>query len=363
MEKLLHTKAEVVVKEEDGKVEGVVGSTQVIDRLEEVIEQEGWDLTNYKKNPVILWGHNVHEERPPIGKAVKIWLDGVRKKKLMFDIQFDLKDTFAAEIFRKVKEGFLSTVSVGFLPLESEPVNKDDSSPWAPQRYKKQELLELSFVPVPANPEALTHLKSMGIKPIELKDLYPQETKGVIPYKDMGILPITEGWDGPGETAKAKVQDLEIMAAWFDFDHLSSGNTTYTTNDKAAYKLIHHKADDHKAVFRGVATAMATLLGAKGGIDLPEADIPFVYEHLAQHYQEFEKEPPEYKMVENQVLATLDEEIQTLSLEREDKYQVRLIKKLIVMNKEKPKTPVEKDIVSILKKIDIALDQLKGGEK
>ncbi len=354
MERLLHTKAEVVVKEEDGKVEGVVGSTQVIDRLEEAINQEGWVTTNFKKNPVILWGHNVHSERPPIGKAVKVWLDGVKKKKLMFDIQFDLKDTFAAEIFRKVKDGFLNTVSVGFLPLESEPINKDDTSPWAPQRYLKQELLELSFVPVPANPEALVHLKSMGITPIELKDLYPVESTNVLPYKNMGTLPITEGWDGPGEVAKAKIIDLSVMAAWFDFD---------STRDKSIYKLIHHKADDHKAVFRGVATAMATLLGAKGGADIPEADIPFVYEHLSQHYHEFEKEPPEYKMVKNQVLANLDEEIQTLSLEREDKYQVRLIKKLIVMNKEKPKTPVEKDIVEHLKKIDIALDQLKGGEK
>ena len=74
-------------------------------------------------------------------------------------------------------------------------------------------------------------------------------------------------------------------------------------------------------------------------------------------------EPPEYKKVENQVLRNLDEEIQTLSLEREDKHQVRLIKKLIVMNKEKPKTKTESDIVSHLKKIDKALDQIRKGVK
>ena len=266
MDKILHTKAEVVAKEEEGVVEGVVGSTEVIDRLEEVIEQDGWELSNYKKNPVVLWGHNVREERPPIGKAVKVWLEGVRKKKLTFNIKFDLEDTFAAEIYRKVKEGFLSTVSVGFLPIDYEPMNKDDTSFFAPQRYTKQELLELSFVPVPANPEALTTLKSMGIEPVELKDLYPKPSDNIIEYIDKGIAPISEGWDGPGEIAKAELGDL-------------------------------------------------------------------------------------------------DEEINTLALEREDKYQVRLIKKLISLNKKRPVSQAEKEIIAALKLIDDALSTLKGGEK
>ena len=350
MDKLLHTKAEISVKDEDGMVEGVVGSTAVIDRLGEIIEQDGWDLTNYKKNPVVLWGHNVREERPPIGKAVKVWLDGVRKKKLSFDIKFDLADEFAAEIYRKVKEGFLSTVSVGFLPLENEPMNKDDGGFFSPQRYLKQELLELSFVPVPANPEALTAFKSMGITPVKLEDLYPLESLNIIEYEDKGIAPITEGWDGPGELATAHIAELDSIAAW------KSGP------DKSRVKFIHHKSKDSKAVWRGVASAMALLLGAKGGADIPQEDRSGVYEHLAQHYQEFEKEPPEFKMVENQVLKGLDEEINTLSLEREDKYQVRLIKKLINLNKQRPASNIEKDIITALKQIDDALLKMKGGE-
>ncbi len=348
MDKLLHTKAEISVKDEDGMVEGVVGSTAVIDRLGEIIEQDGWDLTNYKKNPVVLWGHNVREERPPIGKAVKVWLDGVRKKKLSFDIKFDLADEFAAEIYRKVKEGFLSTVSVGFLPLENEPMNKDDGGFFSPQRYLKQELLELSFVPVPANPEALAAFKSMGIKPIKLEDLYPLESLNIIEYEDKGIAPITEPWDEPGEVAKAKDSDLEKMAAW---------------KKDLGYKFIHHRAEDQKAIWRGVAASMALLLGAKGGVDIPQEDREGVYEHLAKHYHEFEKEPPEFKMVENQVLKGLDEEINTLSLEREDKYQVRLIKKLINLNKQRPASNLEKEIITALKQIDNALLKMKGGEK
>lgn len=353
MDKLLHTKAEISAKDEDGMVEGIVGSTAVIDRLGESIEQDGWELTNYKKNPIVLWGHNVREERPPIGKAIKVWLDGVRKKKLMFNIKFDLEDTFAAEIYRKVRDGFLSTVSVGFLPIEYEAMNKEDTGFFAPQRYLKQELLELSFVPVPANPEALTAFKSMGITPVKLEDLYPKVSDSSVPFADTGIAPISEGWDEPGEVVKAELSSLHEMAAWVG------------GKEKADYKFIHHKESDHKAIWRGVASAMALLLGAKGGADIPQEDREGVYEHLTQHYHEFEKEPPEFKMVENQVLKGLDEEINTLSLEREDKYQVRLIKKLINLNKQRPASSVEKEIITALKQIDDALLKInkKGGEK
>lgn len=352
--KIFHTKAEVVIKEdgkEEGVVEGVVGSTQVIDRMGEVINQDGWELANFKKNPVVLWGHNVRSERPPIGKALKVWIEGIRKKQLMFNIKFDLEDDFASEIFRKVKEKFVNTVSVGFLPLESEALEKDDSSFFAPQRYLKQELLELSFVPVPANPEALAALKGMGIEPVELEDLYPEPSMNIIEYEDKGIAPITEGWDGPGEVTKASIRSLEIMAAWDRHE--------YTPVDKSDYKFIHHRAEDHKAIWRGVCSAMALLLGAKGGVDIPKEDLPGVYEHLAKHYHEFEKEPPEYKMVEDQTLKGLEEELNAISLEREEKHQVRLIKKVI--KQRKVASPTEREMIAALNLIKASL--LKGGEK
>lgn len=332
---LLHVKAETLKEVEEGTIQGVVGSTEVLDRMGESISQEGWELTNYKKNPVVLWGHNVREERPPIGKATKLWLDGVRKKKLMFDIKFDMADQFAAEIYRKVKEGFINTVSVGFLPIESEPIDKKDSGIFGPQKYIKQELLELSYVPVPANPEALSALKSMnlhGQTPIKtLESVYRKP--------EYDLAPKTESWDGPGEVAKAGDKDI------FAVDKL----------------LPHHNASDGRVVYRGIKQSMALLLGAKEGV--PEEKREEAYEHIARHYQEFEEEAPEFKYVEDQVLKSLDEEIHSLVLEREDKHQTRLIKKVINLNKNKPKSPTEGDIIAALKTLDKALELAKGGEK
>src|SRR3972149_3936899 len=126
---MLHTKAEVLrdsTKVEEGVINAVVGSTSIIDRMGDVIDQNGWEIDTYTKtNPVILWGHNVREERPPIGKALKVWIEGKqeRSRKLMFKVKFDLQDSFAAEVFRKIKEGFVNTVSVGFLPSEWEEMD------------------------------------------------------------------------------------------------------------------------------------------------------------------------------------------------------------------------------------------------
>lgn len=160
MKDLHYAKAYVrEVKEEDGKLVGVIGSTSTPDRYNESIDQSTWDLKHYKKNPIILWAHNLTfgEDRPPIGKAIKV---KVEDDKLMFDIQFDMADPFAADIFRKYKEGFLNAFSVGFIPHKIQ--RSDDGN--TPPVLMDNELLELSAVPVPANPEALNTLRARSFK-------------------------------------------------------------------------------------------------------------------------------------------------------------------------------------------------------
>jgi len=70
---------------------------------------------------------------------------------------------FANEIFELYKDGFMNAFSVGFIPVDSEPMEKDSDSVWGAKRFLKWELLEYSAVPVPANPEALALAVSKGI--------------------------------------------------------------------------------------------------------------------------------------------------------------------------------------------------------
>ncbi len=424
------------LQENDGILSAVVGSTDVLDRAGDRINQDGWILGNFKKlNPVILWGHNVREERPPIGKALKVWIDGkgTRKARLMFQVKFDLQDEFAAEIFRKVKDGFLNTVSVGFKPIEWEDLDGD--SFFGGRKFLKQELLELSFVSVPANPQAVVALKAMKDKrfdPVELSDAFvekkvvkktkkkvvkkvekkvakkksvvvkskhgkkpkkkaqnhivvsdkkvPKKTKkvkkvakvvskSVVRFKDLGTLPQSATWDAAGEIKKADTIALKLMSTWFNEKE---------PDVKSSYKLPHHAGDiGHKAIWRGVAASMGALLGARGGVDIPDADKKGVYNHLVKHYKQFDKPVPEFKAIEDQVLAGFDEEIHAMMLDREDRYAVRLIKKNIRETKKTRKIKKEKitnrkytdkELEMAFRVVDLALSQVlqdpaKGGGK
>lgn len=136
-----------VVDKENKILAGVVGSSGAIDRHGESLNPMGWKLENYTKNPVILFGHDY--KSLPIGKAVKVWIeDG----KLMFTIKF--ADTpMGNEVFRLFEEEMLNAFSVGFIPLKW-----DETGDFT---FAEMELLELSVVTVPANPEALAKVKSV----------------------------------------------------------------------------------------------------------------------------------------------------------------------------------------------------------
>jgi HK97 family phage prohead protease len=136
-----------------------VGSTADVDRYGDVIEVEGWDLKNYKKNPVFLWTHDY--KQPPVGKAVKV---GKTEKGLLFQVKFPTAEeyTFADTIYKLYLGGYLRATSVGFRDLEREPIT-DKEGRQTGFRYKKQELYELSAVPVPANPNALIMAVQKGV--------------------------------------------------------------------------------------------------------------------------------------------------------------------------------------------------------
>ena len=136
-----------------------VGSTADVDRYGDVIELAGWDLQNYQKNPVFLWAHDY--KQPPVGKAVKV---GQTDQGLLFHVKFPTAEEypFADTIYKLYLGGYLRATSVGFRDLDREPIT-DKEGKQTGFRYKKQELYELSAVPIPANPNALIMAVQKGV--------------------------------------------------------------------------------------------------------------------------------------------------------------------------------------------------------
>lgn len=154
---------EVEVKE-DGVLQLGVATTDDIDRDGEVLTSDGWDLENFKSNPVLLWSHNPYDL--PVGKVMEIWDDNGKK---YFSAKFNMEDDFAVRVYKAYKGGFLNTFSVGFQVKEREG-----------NRITRKELLEISAVSIPANPKAevvMRGLSDCGFSKKEIKDYFGLETK------------------------------------------------------------------------------------------------------------------------------------------------------------------------------------------
>lgn len=161
MQEKLYTKATISKSSDEDFV--AVASTAIKDRHGEVVSVEGWDLKNFKANPVLLWAHDHYE--PAIGTASKVWIEGTGKKAaLMIRGKFHEYTERARAVKQMVQEGIIKTMSVGF-----KPIDMDDNT------YTKQELLEVSFVNVPANPQAqisaIKSLREAGIQDKTIAEL------------------------------------------------------------------------------------------------------------------------------------------------------------------------------------------------
>lgn len=132
-------------------------SDGTVDRYGDIVEPDGWDLRNFKKNPIALFGHS---SGFPIGTWANLRVEG---GKLLGRLVLAAKGTSDRidELRGLLEQGILRAVSVGFRPLDSDPI--DPKQPWGAQRYKKQELLECSLVSVPANPAAIALAKSLNL--------------------------------------------------------------------------------------------------------------------------------------------------------------------------------------------------------
>lgn len=154
------------VKKKDERTASFIASTSSSDRYGDVVDQETWLLEGYKKSPVILLNHR--QDMLPIGKATGVQ---VVNGQLEIDVEFDLEDELGKEIARKVNNGFLNAVSVGFQPRKA--YNRSD----LPSEHKAHgehgmffqdnELLEVSVVTIPANSQAVA--KSFGDAALEQK--------------------------------------------------------------------------------------------------------------------------------------------------------------------------------------------------
>jgi len=137
-----------------------IASTDSRDRHGDRVMQGGWDLAEFKANPVIIANHDYKAEKV-VAKATRI---EVVEGKLEMDIQFSEDTQLAKDIFNLFKNGFLNAFSVGFMPTEASYETETDEEGNSESVYivRAAKLLEVSAVAIPANPDALSKALKSG---------------------------------------------------------------------------------------------------------------------------------------------------------------------------------------------------------
>lgn len=151
----------------------VIASDGSTDRAGDIVRPEGWKLAAFRKNPVFLWQHRSSE--PPIGRvqAIGVAKTGDHAGRLMATVEFLEAGVYelADLVFRLYQDGFLRAVSVGFRPLKMQDI-LDAKGNWTGVEFLEQELLELSAVNVPANPNAVAVARSLGFRPALIERVF-----------------------------------------------------------------------------------------------------------------------------------------------------------------------------------------------
>jgi HK97 family phage prohead protease len=133
--------------DESLKITGVVISSAKEDSFGTTFNPDGVDKKRFEKNPVLLLNHNDYNGLP-IGRVENIRQDG---DALLADVVFEdvTKEAKGRDIYNLLKGGFLNGFSIRFHVLRFGNEKQGECT------FEEWELLEVSVVNIPANPEAV----------------------------------------------------------------------------------------------------------------------------------------------------------------------------------------------------------------
>lgn len=253
---------------ETGEFEGYAAVFNNEDMVSDVIEPGAFTKTlQENRNIPILWQHKTDE---PIGITTEITQD---QHGLYVKGQLNLATTRGREAYELLKQGAIKGLSIGYDTIKETWIN-------GVRHLKEIRLWEYSLVTFPANQLAQV-----------------VAVKSVVPYQALPLADPLQPWDGQaavqnvlrwaGGPDKEKVDWNKFRKAFLWYDESAPENIT-------SYKLpiADVIAGELRAVPRAIYAAAAAIQGARGGVDIPDADIPAIKRHLEQYYSRLDRVAP-----------------------------------------------------------------------
>ena len=163
------------------------------------------------------------------------------------------------------------------------------------------ELDHLAATRAPANPDSndLGLMRSVARSILNQSESMPvpvvKDERSITSYADFPLAPEETPWAWDAADQDAILgPDMD----WALYQRVHAYYDAERAEVKDSYKLPFAKVIDGRihAVWRGVATVMGILLGARGGVDISDADRRRSYDLMVRYYERFEKQPPEFRM-------------------------------------------------------------------
>ncbi|MBL4700591.1 MAG: HK97 family phage prohead protease [Phycisphaeraceae bacterium] len=247
------------------------------------------------------------------------------------------------EAFALAKQGILSDFSIGFSSLE-DTVTEDI------RVIHKAEVWEGSIVDEPMNPKAKI-----------------TEVKIAVPFQDLPLASQDRPWDS--DAAISRVREFTdsteepsstYRRAFLWYDRTDAENF-------GAYKLPIADVINGRltAVPRGIFAAAAALQGARGGVDIPDADRPAVIRHVERYYAKmgldspFEDDEKQY-FVADDVKAWTERDIERFLKEtgKMSKSAAKTLADRLDKRQKEPDNEDDNDIVKLLGELKSFKNQL-----
>jgi HK97 family phage prohead protease len=290
----------------------VIVSTDNEDRQGEILDQAGLNTEFYLTNPVVLWAHDYHSL--PIGITESITKEG---NKTIAKGRFapEEANSFAQQVRKLYDAGIVRTTSVGFIAKEMKG-NVITSS----------ELLEFSFVPVPANPYALSMrtLKDLGLdaEMLKMKGLEISE-KGEVSDEEKKRIDRQLKWENLDKCDS-------VIGAFYNV-YLDENTTVEKFNDLLAEtiqllsKILPAETTATEEVAKAVAEGKTIDRGQEKRLEKLTQSINGLKAEIAALKKGDEEKPAEGTPQEGSQNAGSDEVVKAIKLIGETKQVLRMV--------------------------------------
>lgn len=218
-----------------------------------------------RKNLPVLWQHDM---KMPLGTYTEMRED---MNGLYVKGRMPKEDDFVrGRVMPQMKAGSVSAMSIGY-------VVRDYDYDQEVRNLKEVDLFEVSLVTMPMNPEAMV-----------------TDMKMAVPFYDLPLASRDRAWDS--DAAISRVREFTGSTEEPE-DRYKEAFLYYDPEDDdnfGAYKLpIADVIDGElKAVPRAIFAAAGALSGARGGVDIPDADRSKITANIDRYYRKMGLDSP-----------------------------------------------------------------------